>query len=606
MTGAIVGSFKVKLVAYFLLLSLLPIAVAFWGFTSVAGTSETRRVDARLQVGLRSALAAYEEQVQAAQNRAERLAHDRAFQLDLQRRDVPALTALLRRSRHLYVLPAGSALHVGPRPGLAAERRVSVAVRGHVVGTVVGYVPLGEPLVEALRARSGLASPDALVLLEGSRIVASAPRVVGAVSLAPGRTKTIRVSDVRYRALVAPVVGDVANVHFAALSPQTLIDAANGTRRDRLLIGLLVSLALVSLVAYFEGRSIVRTLRSLSEAAHAIARGRLSERVPVRGRDEFASLGGAFNEMANQLEARHAELAAERDRLREAITRFGEALAATHDVDQLLRVIAEASVEATGADGARLRAADGTVVAAGNPDAPGEKLELPLAVGEETLGTLTIVSRSFDDEAKMTAASLTSHAAIALENARLHRIVERQALVDGLTGIANQRQCEEALLAEIARADRLGTPLTLVLADLDDFKAINDAHGHAAGDEVLREFAGVLRVTVRETDLAGRWGGEEFLLLLPGADAGGGAQLAERVRASLGERSFLGRAGRVVSVTCSFGVAQHRPRGDMSELFDAADRALYLAKRRGKNRVEVTHASEAFSSLEPESPSNPG
>jgi diguanylate cyclase (GGDEF)-like protein len=111
---------------------------------------------------------------------------------------------------------------------------------------------------------------------------------------------------------------------------------------------------------------------------------------------------------------------------------------------------------------------------------------------------------------------------------------------------------------------------------------------------------------VRETDLAGRWGGEEFLLLLPGADAAGGAQLAERVRASLAERPFLGRSSRAIEVTCSFGVAQHRPRGDMHDLFDAADQALYLAKRRGKNRVEVAHASGAFSSLGPESPANQG
>ena len=115
--------------------------------------------------------------------------------------------------------------------------------------------------------------------------------------------------------------------------------------------------------------------------------------------------------------------------------------------------------------------------------------------------------------------------------------------------------------AEIARAERLGTPLTLVLADLDDFKAINDDHGHAAGDDVLREFAAVLRATVRDSDLAGRWGGEEFLLLLPGADAVGGAQLADRVRSSLAERSFAGNEGAVVSVTCSFGVAQHEPGG---------------------------------------------
>jgi diguanylate cyclase (GGDEF)-like protein len=357
---------------------------------------------------------------------------------------------------------------------------------------------------------------------------------------------------VRYRALVEPAFADDSTVQFAVLRPQSLIDAANAGSRDRLLLGLLVSLLLVSAVAYFEGRSIVRTLRGLVDAANAIARGRLDQRVPVRGRDEFALLGGAFNDMADQLQARLAELEAERARLRDAITRFGEALAATHDAHQLLRVIVEAAVEATGACGARLLSEDGTIVETGDPDADGERLELPLAAGRTTFGTLAIVGDSFDEEERMAANSLASHATIALENARLHRIVERQALVDGLTGIANRRQCEDSLASEIAQADRLGTPLTLVLADLDDFKAVNDDHGHAVGDDVLREFSAVLRSTLRDSDIAGRWGGEEFLLLLPGADAEGGANLAERVRAGLSERSFLGRDGEVVTVTCSF------------------------------------------------------
>jgi diguanylate cyclase (GGDEF)-like protein len=194
----------------------------------------------------------------------------------------------------------------------------------------------------------------------------------------------------------------------------------------------------------------------------------------------------------------------------------------------------------------------------------------------------------------MAGISLASHATIALENARLHRIVERQALVDGLTGIANRRQCEDSLTTETAQAERLGTPLTLVLADLDDFKAVNDVHGHAVGDDVLREFAEVLKATLRDSDLAGRWGGEEFLLLLPGADAEGGANLADRVRAGLAERSFLGRNGEVVTVTCSFGVAQHDPGGTKRDLFAAADQALYRAKRAGKNRVETDAPVRSF------------
>jgi diguanylate cyclase (GGDEF)-like protein len=205
-----------------------------------------------------------------------------------------------------------------------------------------------------------------------------------------------------------------------------------------------------------------------------------------------------------------------------------------------------------------------------------------------------LVGPTFGTEQRMTAASLASHAAIALENARLHRLVERQALVDGLTGIANRRACEDALSAEIARSERLGTPLTLVLADLDGFKGINDLHGHAVGDDVLREFAAVLRATLRETDVAGRWGGEEFLLLLPGSDSAGAAQLADRIRSSLAERSFSGAKGAVLAVTCSFGVAQHHPGERERDLFAAADRALYRAKRAGKNRVELDAPVRSF------------
>jgi diguanylate cyclase (GGDEF)-like protein len=589
-----VGSFKLKLVVYFLLLSLLPIAAAFWGFTQVAGQSETRRVDARLQTGMRALLASYQERVDAAQTEATGIAKLPAFQKELESRDLSSLAHLIRDASEVAISDASGDLIMGHPPVFAATRQAAVLSRHGLLGYVTVSVPFDGTLVDALRHRSGLAPADALVILRHDKIVASTPAVFGTLTAPVGQMKTVSVGNDHFRTLVAPAVADDPGVRFAVLSPQTLIDAANSSSRNRLLIGLIASLALVSLVAYFEGRSIVRTLRGLAEAAHGIARGRLSERVPVRGRDEFAMLGNAFNDMANQLEARLAELEAERGRLRDAITRFGEALAATHDITQLLRVIVEAAVEATDANGARLLAEDGTLVETGDLDSDGERLEFNLTAGRAAFGTLTILGDSFDDDQRLAAGSLASHAAIALENARLHRIVERQALVDGLTGIANRRQCEDALTAEIARAERLGSTLTLVLADLDDFKAINDAHGHAVGDDVLRKFAAALRTTVRDSDLAGRWGGEEFLLLLPGADATGGALLADRVRATFSERVFAGRDGEPVSVTCSFGVAQHRPGGDERELFASADRALYRAKRAGKNRVELEAAVRSF------------
>jgi diguanylate cyclase (GGDEF)-like protein len=138
--------------------------------------------------------------------------------------------------------------------------------------------------------------------------------------------------------------------------------------------------------------------------------------------------------------------------------------------------------------------------------------------------------------------------------------------------------------AELARAERLETPLSVVLADLDGFKDVNDLHGHAVGDAVLRVFAAVLRETLRESDVAGRWGGEEFLLLLPGADEEGAAQLAERVRERFAERAIPGAPD--IHPTASFGVAEYAGETNSEQFVAAADSALYRAKRAGKDRVE--------------------
>lgn len=293
------------------------------------------------------------------------------------------------------------------------------------------------------------------------------------------------------------------------------------------------------------------------------------------------------NDTKRRLEARVHELEAERARLREAISGFGEVLAATNDSDQLQRVIVDAAIEAVGAKGGMLVPPNGAIVQVGDLRGD-ERLQLPLTAAGQNFGTLILVGDEFPTEDRLTAASFTAHAVVALENARLHRVVERQALVDGLTGLANRRQSEDALATEISRAARFDNALTVVLADLDDFKALNDRYGHPAGDAVLRAFAGILDETLRDADLAGRWGGEEFLLLLPGTDSLGAMQLAERIRATLAGRAILTPDGAAARVTASFGLATLAPGMTEEELVAAADAALYAAKRGGKDRVEGT------------------
>jgi diguanylate cyclase (GGDEF)-like protein len=289
--------------------------------------------------------------------------------------------------------------------------------------------------------------------------------------------------------------------------------------------------------------------------------------------------------MAEQLEARLRDLEDERRRLREANVRFGDALASALDPDQLRRVIVESAVEATHADGGVVISEDGTVVATGDIVTGPEQLEFELTAGRRSFGQLRLHGSDFDAEERMTAAALAGQAVVALENARLHRIVERQALVDGLTGLANRRQADETLATELVRAERTGSPVALILADVDDFKAVTDRHGHPSGDMVLRDLAATLRETVREIDTAARWGGEEFAVVLPGTDLEGAAHVAERLRVALAEREMLSVIGEPLHVTASFGVAASSSSTTLAQLVGIADEALYRAKRTGKDRV---------------------
>ena len=301
-----------------------------------------------------------------------------------------------------------------------------------------------------------------------------------------------------------------------------------------------------------------------------------------------AGLAAAYAHMAEELEERKRELEAERARLREAFAQLGEALGATHDRDQLLRVVLETALVATRATYGELHCIQtGKHLEVGEQVAGAERIELPLTAGRTHFATLALSGPGFDDEERLAVVALAAQAAVALENARLHEAVEGQARIDPLTGLPNRRRCEEALSVEVARAQRFGTDLAVVVADLDDFKGVNDRHGHAVGDDVLRVFAVVLATSLRETDLAGRWGGEEFVLLLPGSDAEGAAHLAERVREGLERRAVPVGDKLRLRMTCSIGVAAAGGAEVTEDLLGAADEALYEAKRLGKNRVEV-------------------
>ncbi len=165
----------------------------------------------------------------------------------------------------------------------------------------------------------------------------------------------------------------------------------------------------------------------------------------------------------------------------------------------------------------------------------------------------------------------------------------RQATHDPLTGLANRRLFMQQLATEIERAQRYRHPMSLIIFDLDHFKHVNDNYGHLQGDEVLKRFARLMVDTIRGNDLAGRYGGEEFIVLLPETPAHTAAEVAERIRQACTAQPVIVSRERHISFTASAGIAQLHPDEQAEQLINRADSSLYKAKETGRNRIVLVN-----------------
>jgi diguanylate cyclase (GGDEF)-like protein len=215
---------------------------------------------------------------------------------------------------------------------------------------------------------------------------------------------------------------------------------------------------------------------------------------------------------------------------------------------------------------------------------------LPLMWREGLVGVMQLVRdesepEPYGPEHLQVAMPLAEFAAIALENARMFHKLEQLTITDDWTGLYNARYLHACLDEEVARAQRYGRSLALIFLDLDGFKGVNDTYGHGAGSALLREIAHRVRRLVRETDRPVRYGGDEFVVIMPETNCDGALVTAERLRLAVMKPVQLG--DKQARLTASFGVASHPDDGaDARTLLDAADRAMYAAKGRGRNRVE--------------------
>lgn len=212
---------------------------------------------------------------------------------------------------------------------------------------------------------------------------------------------------------------------------------------------------------------------------------------------------------------------------------------------------------------------------------------IPLRIGSETMGILVLASRvkvKFDFDLAALFSLIGNNISLIVEKIRLFQETQRLALTDGLTGLHNVRYFYDMLNKEIARTRRYHTLFSLILFDIDDFKAINDTYGHQAGDDVLRSVAFILKGASRQTDIAARYGGEEFILILPNTPKHEALNLANRIREKVERYNYL--EAEAVKITISGGIATFPDDAeDSKSLLYAADMALYEAKAMGKKQV---------------------
>jgi diguanylate cyclase (GGDEF)-like protein len=616
-------SFRARLRLFFIVIVIFPMITMAIVLYQLIVASETSQTDARLSESQTVALGVYQEEQDRAGQVAQDIGRDQqlADALDSgDKKDVQdRLDTLARRADVRYVelkVEDKGTFTSGSVPAVAAANRRLQDENRKPTGEITVAAMSPEQFAQRI---AGITASE-VVIDQGDKQLATTKADAAGADLPDRGAADVSGVDYRVSSFTADSID--GSIRVALLMPDR--DSASPTSGASLatLAAFIGFLALAFAFAVAVSRRLQSEIQRLLEAAQRLGAGDFSVKVPAEGNDEFAALGQEFNKMAAQLKARLEELQLERERLQESIRRVGQSVAAGLDRVGVLEIVVQTAVEGVSAAAGRatmrgpddrlqevartgepesfrraLHAAEAAVIDAGQVAeiqvGGASALAAPLGATESGDQVIGIVSVARGDHAFTAAerelfAYLTNQASVSVENVDLHETVQRQAVTDELTGLFNHRRFQEVIAAEVERARRYGQEMGLIMLDIDNFKQVNDMHGHLQGDLVLREVARVLRQSSREIDEPARYGGEEMAVALPQTDLEGAFQFAERVRHAVEDLALPLPGGEgTLKVTASFGVASlaTAEHADKDALVAAADRALYEAKRTGKNRT---------------------
>ena len=620
---------------FFLAIIVIVPTVGLGGVLLTLNTaSEEGETDARLATGLDVARAAYSDGRVAAVDDLQEIAGDSRLGAALRSRDREAAVERLRRLTRADPAVIAATLfgdsdqvvaRAGSRYGVAAAVGAIRGPEDGGFGALSVSVTDARRLVRSVQLSSGV---DVLLMRDGEPVVSSVP----AVRSAPREVGGFEAGGDRYRGRRVPV-GQASGPReeIAVFSDAAEMSAAIGSDRVLIIAALAAFLLLALSAAVVLMRALQGQIGEFLRGARSLSDGRFDEPVAVRGNDEFAQLGREFNTMSKRLEVQIQEVELKRRELEETIRWVGDAFASGLDSQAAFDLTVQTAVGACHAEAGRGTALDTRLLrdttmgpeslgltavleeaVSGAMSRPAGEGAVVVATGGSHAAAITLRAGGADPIAGVIAiarterpfsrvetdllAYLAAQAAVSIGNADRHDRVQRDAVTDALTGLANRRRMQAVLARELDRGRRFDTPVGLVLLDVDDFKKVNDTFGHQQGDDVLRKAAGVLRAVSREIDEPARYGGEELVVVVPQTSLDGAVHLAERIREGIKALHVprLDGLGHI-RVTASFGVAAvPESASDGQSLVAAADAALYRAKQAGKNCVEAAEPVPAL------------
>ncbi len=615
-------SYRHRLTLFFLLIVVLPMVALAVLVVSVSGDSSTGKADARLGAGVETALAIYAQDARDAQATGTEIAGDPALATALRSGDrarVQAVVRALQRERDLVALrvtdakgrPLGS---TGPAKPLAPVQVDLTAPDGSTAGTLtLSTTTVNDYVVDVQR----LTGEDAAILDSSGRSLGGTVATQGLELPDAGEASDVEVEGQDLRTVVSELSGP-GGLQIALFGP---VESGGFLASSPGVAAALVAFFAIALVFILMlRRTLQHQVETMLGAARRIGEGDFSKEVPVQGRDEMAGLASEFNKMSGRLSEQMDQLRSQRVEIERSVQRIGQAFAAGLERQALLGIVVETAVGACEAEYGLIALSGRSGAEAESGKASAAMQEAALAAEERALreredvvaaeaaganalsGPLVRLGRPSQAIGAMTVARtgepfsaaqrdvfryLLGQASASVENVALHELVTQQAVTDELTGLANNRAFREWINREAARAERFSHDLSLLMLDIDDFKAVNDEHGHLQGDEVLRMIGRVMSAEARAVDQPARYGGEEFVVALPETDAEGALEVGERLRSRIEAEAVPAVNGdRELHVTASIGVATMPDAAtDVQGLIAAADEALYAAKRSGKNRV---------------------